>query len=283
MPELLETYRKLLALSGGGELEARFLSHWRPPEYLSGCSVAAKASHGMVRLVRNYDLSPELNEGLLLKSRWRKPVIGMVEFLWGLSDGVNEAGLCAALAYGGRTGTGVGFGITLIIRYVLEICSTVPEALDVLARVPSHMAYNVTLDDARGNTASVELQPGRGLRHVWPAIATNHQSGPEQVMRHRFTETHDRRAYLQSLLADDPRPDKIVKAFLAPPLFQKRYEEGFGTLFTAEYDPCNVCVTMHWQTDKWRQSFRNFRERHAEVIRFSRDSEVPGDRISANT
>jgi predicted choloylglycine hydrolase len=267
MPQLLETYRKLLALSGGGELEACFLSHWRPPEYLSGCSVAAKASHGMVRLVRNYDLSPELNEGLLLKSRWRKPVMGMVEFLWGLSDGVNKAGLCAAIAYGGRSGVGVGFGITLIIRYILETCSTVREALDVLARVPSHMAYNVTLADRLGNTASVELQPGGGLRQVWPAIATNHQSGPEQVIHHRFTETHDRRAYLQSLLADDPRPDSIVNAFLAAPLFQTRYSEGFGTLFTAEYDPCDVRVTMHWQRDKWTQSFRNFRERQGKVIR----------------
>ena len=110
MPQLVETYKKLLALSGGGALEACFLSHWQPPEYLSGCSIAAKASHGMVRLVRNYDLSPELNEGLLLKSRWQKPVMGMVEFLWGLSDGLNAGGLCAAIAYGGRSGTGVGFG-----------------------------------------------------------------------------------------------------------------------------------------------------------------------------
>jgi predicted choloylglycine hydrolase len=274
MPQLVETYKKLLALSGGGKLEACFLSHWQPPEYLSGCSIAAKASHGMVRLVRNYDLSPELNEGLLLKSRWQKPVMGMVEFLWGLSDGMNAGGLCAAIAYGGRSGTGVGFGVTLIVRYILEICSTVEEALDVLARVPSHMAYNVALADCLGNTASVELQPGGGLRHVWPAIATNHQSGPEPVLRHRFTETHDRRAHLQSLLADDPKPDSIVKAFLLPPLFQRRYEKGFGTLFTAEYDPCNARVSLHWQTDKWTQSFERFHEHGGEIVRYSGLSET---------
>jgi predicted choloylglycine hydrolase len=269
MPELVPTYEKLLQLAGDGDLEARFLSHWQPPAYLSGCSIAAKSSHGMVRLVRNYDLTPELNEGLLLKTRWHKqPVMGMVEFLWGLSDGINEAGLCAAIAYGGRNDTGAGFGITLIVRYILEICSTVEEALTVLKRVPSHMAYNVTLADRPGNTASVELQPGGGLRHVWPAVATNHQNGPDKVVRHRFTETHDRRAYLQSLLADDPSPDSMVEAFLAPPLFQKRYKEGFGTLFTAEYDPGNASLTMHWQTDKWIQRFDPFRERHAKVIRY---------------
>lgn len=246
-------------------MEAGFLSHWRPPEYLSGCSVAAKASHGMVRLVRNYDLSPNLNEGLLLKSRYLKPVMGMVEFLWGLSDGVNKDGLCAAIAYGGRSGTAPGFGVTLIIRYVLEICSTVQEALDVLSRIPSHMAYNVILADRSGETASVELQPGGGLRHVWPAIATNHQNGPEQVVRHRFTKTHDRRACLQSLMADDPRPDSMVGAFLVSPLFQRRYQEGFGTLFTAEYDPCKPGVTLHWPRKKWSQDFARFRERRDEV------------------
>jgi predicted choloylglycine hydrolase len=267
MPELVQTYKKLLALAGGGELEASFLSHWQPPEYLSGCSIAAKASHGMVRLVRNYDLSPELNEGLLLKSRWQKrPVIGMVEFLWGLSDGLNTAGLCAAIAYGGRRSMGAGFGVTLIIRYILEVCSTVEEALKVLNRVPSHMAYNVTLADRRGNATSVELQPGGGLRYVWPAIATNHQNGPEHVEHHRFTETYNRRAHLQSLLADDLRPDSIVEAFLRPPLFQRRYEMGFGTLFTAEYDPCKPRVAIYWQGDNWVQSFDEFVERQADVV-----------------
>jgi predicted choloylglycine hydrolase len=266
MPQLVKTYRKLLGLSAGGALEACFLSHWKPPVYLSGCSIAAKASHGMVRLVRNYDLSPELNEGLLLKSHWQKPVIGMVEFLWGLSDGINAEGLCAAIAYGGRRDTGAGFGITLIIRYILETCATVEEALGVLGRVPSHMAYNVTLADRLGHTASVELQPGGGLRQVWPAIATNHQNGPERVVQHRFTETHDRRAYLQSLLADDPRPDSLVAAFLAPPLFQRRYEQGFGTLFTAEYDPCAATLAMHWQAGKWTQTFDTFGERRAEIL-----------------
>jgi hypothetical protein len=43
-------------------------------------------------LLRNYDLSPDLNEGLLLRSEWTgRPVMGMVEFLWGLSDGMGSA------------------------------------------------------------------------------------------------------------------------------------------------------------------------------------------------
>ena len=161
MPELLPVYDRLVLIAGGSDRAARFLATWNPPRYLGGCSLAALSDGVETRLVRNYDLSPDLNEGLLLRSEWTgRPVMGMVEFIWGLSDGINAAGLCVALAYGGRSQTGSGFGITTILRYVLETCEAVDQALAVLARVPSHMAYNVVLADAGGRTASVELSPG---------------------------------------------------------------------------------------------------------------------------
>ncbi len=138
MRELAPVHRALVRTAGGGDRAARFLSTWCPPAYLGGCSLAARAEGGTVRLVRNYDLSPDLNEGLLLRSAWTgRPVMGMVEFLWGLSDGVNADGLAVALAFGGRGDVAPGFGVTTILRHVLETCRSVDQALDVLARVPS--------------------------------------------------------------------------------------------------------------------------------------------------
>ena len=153
MPDLVATYDRLVVVAGGSDRAARFLSTWCPPTYLGGCSLAAVASKKQVRLVRNYDLSPELNEGLILRTEWAgRAVMGMVEFLWGLSDGINDAGLSVALAYGGRSETGQGFGVTTIVRYVLETCDTVKQALAALEKVPSHMAYNLVLADASGRT-----------------------------------------------------------------------------------------------------------------------------------
>jgi hypothetical protein len=40
MPELLPVYRRLCELAGGGDIEARFLSLYGPPAYLSSCSQA---------------------------------------------------------------------------------------------------------------------------------------------------------------------------------------------------------------------------------------------------
>ncbi|MBR2656867.1 MAG: hypothetical protein IKD58_10335 [Loktanella sp.] len=258
MPELLPVYEKLVALAGGSDRAARFLSTWCPPTYLGGCSLAAIADEKDVRLVRNYDLSPDLNEGFLLRSEWTgRAVMGMVEFLWGLSDGINDAGLSVALAYGGRSETALGFGITTILRYVLETCDTVDEALHALGRVPSHMAYNVVLADASGKTASVELAPGGGMTIMPCAIATNHQSGPESADHPAFTRSVERLAHLSHMRA---MPSDLNIEFLKPPLLQDRYAEGFGTLFTAEYDPKAGTVGLTMNKQRWVQSLEDFEE-----------------------
>ncbi len=258
MPELVPVYDRLVTLAGGGDRAARFLSTWCPPHYLGGCSLAALSKGEAVRLVRNYDLSPDLNEGLLLRTEWTgRAVMGMVEFLWGLSDGINDAGLSVALAYGGRSETGTGFGITTILRYVLETCDTVAEALSVLDRVPSHMAYNIVLADASGATASVELSPGGGMARMPRAIATNHQSDASLPERAPFTRTYERHKHLGQLSVD---PEVLHEKFLQAPLHQDRYAEGFGTLFTADYDPLTQSLSLHWRDDRWDQSLAAFEE-----------------------
>ena len=258
MPELVPVYGRLVGLAGGSDRAARFLSTWCPPAYLGGCSLAAAASKKHVRLVRNYDLSPDLNEGFLLRSEWTgRAVMGMVEFLWGLSDGINDAGLSVALAYGGRSETGKGFGITTIVRYLLETCETVPQALKVLAKVPSHMAYNLVLADASGKTASVELSPGGGVTVMPRAIATNHQGGGTVADRPKFTRTYQRHTHLKKL---NVKPRKLNRQFLKPPLLQDRYDAGFGTLFTAEYDPRARTLGLTLNGQRWDQSLDGFSE-----------------------
>ncbi|UWQ36913.1 hypothetical protein K3552_15770 [Leisingera aquaemixtae] len=258
MPELIDTYDRLVTIAGGSGRAARFLSTWCPPPYLGGCSLAAVADRDDVRLVRNYDLSPDLNEGLLLRTEWTgRAVMGMVEFLWGLSDGINDAGLSVALAYGGRSETGKGFGITTLLRYVLETCDTVEEGIEAFRRIPSHMAYNVVLADAAGGTASVELAPGGGVTTMPQAIAANHQSSGSTAERPAFTRTFERITYLKSLQVG---PSNLAHHFLRPPLLQDRYAEGFGTLFTSEYNPLVRSLRLVINGTQWDQTLDGFRE-----------------------
>lgn len=272
MPELVPVHRRLTELAGGSDIAARFLSTWCPPPYLGGCSIAALADGGEIRLVRNYDLSPDLNEGLLLRTEWTgMPVMGMIEFLWGLSDGVNAEGLCAALAFGGRSEVARGFGVTTIMRYLLETCGTVPEALDVLGRVPSHMAYNITLADRHGATVTAELIPGGGMRTIAPAIATNHQHGSEPADRPLFTRTHDRRDHLKKMIAQGIAPDALGDAFLRDPVYQRNYAQGFGTLFTAVYDLGRRELSLRWPTQSMVQRLGRFKEGQR-IVRYNADS-----------
>ena len=68
----------------------------------------------------------------------------MSDCLWGLLDGVNDAGLAASLTFGGRPAVGDGFGIPLVMRYVLEVCDDVEAACGVLSQIPVHAVQNVT-------------------------------------------------------------------------------------------------------------------------------------------
>ncbi|WP_092812329.1 C45 family autoproteolytic acyltransferase/hydolase [Roseivivax marinus] len=269
MPELVPVHRRLTMLAGGDDLAARFLSTWCPPSYLGGCSVAAFARDGAGHLVRNYDLSPDLNEGLLLRTEWTgTPVMGMTEFLWGLSDGINAHGLSVALAFGGTHETGEGFGICTILRYVLETCRTVTEARAVLERVPSHMDYNLVLADAGGDTASVEMHAGGGCTARSPAIATNHQLSAPLPDKAAFTRTVERRGCLSRLLAGSDPVETTVRAFLEPPLHQTNYAAGFGTLFTAVYATGQREMRLLWKDGEMRQRLDEFSE-ETRTVRFA--------------
>ena len=53
-----------------------------------------------------------------MQTAWSgRRVIGMSDCLWGLLDGVNDDGLAVSLTFGGRTASGEGFAIPLVVRY----------------------------------------------------------------------------------------------------------------------------------------------------------------------
>jgi hypothetical protein len=103
MPEFVPVWERLVEVAGGDPRAARFLTFWSPPRYILHCSQAAIVDADGPALIRNYDLDPALNEGFLFRSAWLgRPVMGMVDGLSGLADGVNASGLAVSLAFGGR-------------------------------------------------------------------------------------------------------------------------------------------------------------------------------------
>jgi predicted choloylglycine hydrolase len=260
MPELVPVYERLCELAGGGDLEARLLSMWRPPSYLSGCSQGVW-TRGEPVLVRNYDYSPDRIEGTILGTAWQgRRVIGMSDCLWGLLDGVNDAGLAVSLAFGGRKVVGRGFGVPLVVRYLLQVCETVDDARLVLGRLPYHLAHTLTLVDRAGAYVTAYLSPDRGavLRDV--GVATNHQGDVEWHEHARATRSLERERQVLAALEEAHDVRAFAAAFLRPPLYSIDYASGVGTLYTAVYRPAAGSAEFRWPGVRWEHSFGRFRE-----------------------
>ena len=267
MPEILRLYDKLCDLVGGGDAEARFLSYFCPPQYLSGCSQAIWAGEEPL-LVRNYDYSPQAFDAVVLKTGWNgRTVIGTSDGLFGLVDGMNDAGLVVSLTFGGRRAVGDGFGVPLILRYVLQTCTTADEAAEALTRIPCHMSYNVTVLDASHRYFTVYLAPDRPAVVSRTPVATNHQENVEWTSHARRTATVERERFLLQRLTLHPETqEKFVRAFLQPPLYSTAFSEGFGTLYTAAYRARKGQLDLIWPDRTWRKDLAGFTEDSVTIV-----------------
>ena len=267
MPELVPLWQHLISLTNADEKTARLLSLYCPTPYVTGCSQAVWSRYSPV-LVRNYDYSPRLNEGRIQKSKWHNTsVIGVTDCLWGLLDGMNEHGLCISLSFGGSDVVGKGFGIPLIIRYVLEFCHTTQQALDVLARIPTNMAYNITIIDGGFDVATIELSPiiEPKISHI--PFAVNHQGDFELGNYAMFSRSYERKqAIIESLYDPMATIESFIDSFEYAPLFTSDYQNNFGTLYTAVYNPQLKAMEMRWPYHvRMYQSFDLFAEQEVWV------------------
>lgn len=261
MPKMWPTYVHLCSLVNADADIARFLTGFQPPAYLSGCAQAVIKTD-KIQLVRNYDYHPDLLEGVVLLSKWNyKKVIGTSDCLIGILDGMNDSGLCVSLTFGGRKEVGYGFGIPFILRYILEFCSNTTEAVKELTNIPSHMSYNITIVDKAGVTKTVMLAPDKLPIVTNEAFATNHQGEVDWQENAQFNQTIKRYNFIKHFLkAKNICANELTKAFLHLPLYNTKFKEGFGTLYTSVYQPKNLTMKVLWPSIEMEQSFDSFTE-----------------------
>jgi predicted choloylglycine hydrolase len=177
----------------------------------------------------------------------------MIDCLWGVLDGVNEHGLCVALAFAGRRVVGEGFGIPLLLRYALQSCADVPSAVRALSSLPTHMSYHVTLLDAAGNSGRLSLAPDRAATFADVRVTTNHGEAIEWPEHAKATHSVERGRVLERALADPTEHlPRLIGRFLRPPVFQFEYRRGFGTLYTAVYRSQARSLELMWPDAAWQ-------------------------------
>ena len=264
MPELVPVWEKLVELAGDGDVESRFLSLWCPPPYIAGCSQGIwldPQGYEEPILLRNYDFAPVLLEGNWMNTRWLdQRVLAMSDCLWGALDGLNEAGLSVSLSFGGRTVSGTGFGVPLVIRYILEIAENTAEAINILKRIPVHMTYSITLLDQTGDWATVFVSPDRAPEVVRQRAVTNFQHTVEWSQHAKATHAIERLAMLQQKMDYAASSQEAIQAMLCKPLYQEAWLRGYGTLYSAVYRPFSKSVELLWPQQAWQQTMQTFEE-----------------------
>ncbi len=261
LPGFVPTWNTLIDLAGGGDLVARYLAQFRPPPFFAACSQLIWTQTEPA-LLRSYDYSPLLCDGLITQTAWSgRGVIGMSDSMVGLLDGMNEDGLAVSLAFGGRQVQGDGFGIGVVLRYVLETCVSVAEATRLLRTIPVHVAYNIALVDTAGSHATVMLAPDRAPIVSASRVSTNHQGAIDWPEYARLLETERRYNDLHEHLHDpDATLASIQGRFLEPPLYRTDYLAGYGTLYAALYLPARREVRYFWPGLTLTQTFQDFHE-----------------------
>ncbi|HET9647542.1 MAG TPA: C45 family peptidase [Microlunatus sp.] len=257
LPELLPAWARLAEQTGFDDDAIALLTHWNLPAFApaAACSQAVTTADGPA-LVRNYDYRPDLFECVSLSTDYLQPVIGTSDCLWGLLDGVNGSGLVVSLTFGGETAVGEGFAIPLVVRYLLEVCSTVAQAVEQLRRIPISMSYNITMVDATGDHGTAHVGPDRACEFQRQPLATNHRwqqpVDPAHARNYQSVERFDR---LAGLLGTGSTVDRVAAAMLEPPLHTRAYHRGFGTLYTAVYRAEPGSVTYRWPGTAWHRTF----------------------------
>jgi hypothetical protein len=204
------------------------------PAEVPGCSVLAvtpeRSADGRPIVGRNYDFFHDISEEPATTYRTYPEgsyaSLGDCDIWVGRDDGLNEAGLFVAIAATMLPGLQPGLTFWLVVRLLLDHCTTVDEGLALIQSVPHPQSRNFLLADCSGKAAVAEATLG-GIEVREPEdgllVMTNHAVCTAWAGKEIFVplDSHPRYNRLRELLGGDKLVDvKDVKQAL-------RDHEGF--------------------------------------------------------
>lgn len=203
----------------------------------SGCSIYT----GKDYFVRNYDFHPRSYDGrymLYQPSDSGYATIGPSMQITGRTDGMNEKGLTMGYNFVNRRGSEDGFLCNMIGRIILENCTNVQDAINLLHQLPHRNAFSYVLLDQKGISKVVEASPRKVV--VRDAhFCTNHFETLTAENRFHLKDSLRRKQLLLE------KGDKVAHAYDAfrmmnhveENIYGTNYGSSSGTLHTAIYYP----------------------------------------------
>lgn len=208
----------------------------------SGCSIVA----GNDFLVRNYDFHPQTYEGRFLLFQpddQGYAFVGPSSRIIGRMDGMNEKGLAMGYNFTHRKQPGDGFVCYMIGRILLETCSTVQEAVELLKEIPHRGSFSYVVQDRNGESAIVEASP-RAVNVRKDAACTNHFEIQQHENRNYLKDSYER---LNAIRQQPVAAKDAYQAFrlfndVDRGVFSKLYKSWAGTIHTSAYLPKELKV-----------------------------------------
>ena len=107
----------------------------------------------------------------------------------------------------------------------------------------------------------MELAPFAAPKVTFKPFAVNHQGDYELSNYAVFSRSYERQQFIISKLYDPlTNIESFANAFEYSPLFASNYAQGFGTLYTAIYNPQLRAMEYRWPNKRMYQSFAMFEE-----------------------
>jgi predicted choloylglycine hydrolase len=250
-PEAIEEMR---GLSDGLELSYNAFAAWifciYCYEYKHGCTCFAIKDDSHIIFGRNSDFFIEIRgvcESALYLPDTGYRFIGNSTAMVQMEDGYNEHGLAIGLTFIPPKIIKPGLNAGMLLRYILEKCRTVKEALEALYLLPVSSAQTFTMIDKAGEMAVVECNSekivviGRQENENY-LVSTNQFVSPE-MQRYEilsFLDSRERYAVArQALNINESYSCELAQNILGGKYgFMCQYERkfGFDTLWSTVYD-----------------------------------------------
>jgi predicted choloylglycine hydrolase len=128
-------------------------------EFQNWCTCFAFKDDNSIVFGRNSDFAVSIEnqyESAFYNLEGGYSFIGNSTAMVQMEDGINEHGLATGLTFNNLEVTKPGLNAGILVRYILEKCKTVTEALEHLAKMPIASAQTLTIVDKTGDMVIVE-------------------------------------------------------------------------------------------------------------------------------
>lgn len=126
----------------------------------------------------------------------------------------------------------------MIGRLILENCSNVEEAVDLLKEIPHRHSFSYVLLDPSGESFVIEASPRKVIARK-SNVCTNHFHLLDEENRYRQEETRQREQTIQEQQKHSTNPMEAFRVMNDPQydVFSKKYDASAGTIHTSAYFP----------------------------------------------